>query len=436
MVEQLIIIGNGFDVNCGLKSSYDNWYKSRFAGRGYFRRFLKQFMAQKVGHNANSDYSHRYEQNEIEAIVDSDFTVPRSEQKVTAWDILLLSERKNSGNWKSIEEFIEATVQNVSALSFSESDWFGLTEHVFLDGAFPKLRNSIATETSINAILRLLALRYPKQILNSSYGLMFNRGDSEATLKPSNLEDSMLRILLDELRILESEFTQYLSDQVDKTKDYEEKAHELLSRIIGNSNIEYNSTAILSFNYTNPFPDIQQLFNVHGTLWDNNIIFGIDKQDADKQDTTHASSLTGDTKNVLDNGQNTLPFTKTYRKLFNPPTGALVNCKGAKVVKFYGHSLGRMDYSYFLAVFDSLSIYDGEQNLTFFYSIHDDNRKSAIKNARFKEVTGLIDRYGSTFSNVNRGKNLMHRLMLEGRLGVTDIDEISPKLEPEICKEL
>lgn len=62
------------------------------------------------------------------------------------------------------------------------------------------------------------------------------------------------------------------------------------------------STAVPSFNYTTPFStsdlarEQTHLYNIHGTLAKNNIIFGIDGQNIGE----------------FDDG---MPFTKTYRLL-------------------------------------------------------------------------------------------------------------------------
>jgi hypothetical protein len=93
-----------------------------------------------------------------------------------------------------------------------------------------------------------------------------------------------------------------------------------------------------------------------------------------------------------------------------------------EAVKFFGHSLGEMDYSYFRSVFDSVDLYKAKMRLVFYYSIFNDKRAEEIRRSQFLLVTKLIDDYQAL--DGQRGRNLMHKLMLEGRLS---IEEISTK---------
>jgi hypothetical protein len=43
---------------------------------------------------------------------------------------------------------------------------------------------------------------------------------------------------------------------------------------------------------------------------------------------------------------------------------------GTKMIKFYGHSLGEADYSYFQAIFDSVKLYGGGTRLVFYFRPH------------------------------------------------------------------
>jgi hypothetical protein len=213
--------------------------------------------------------------------------------------------------------------------------------------------------------------------------------------------DFIFEMMLGELEILEREFATYLQLKVDEEEEYKKTACWLLESLCGGQS---ENAVVMSFNYTEPFAgvdDCMHVHNVHGTLRDGNIIFGIDKQGNDDV--------------------RILPFTKTYRKLFNPSTSVLDDCSNVSTIRFYGHSLGEMDYSYFMAIFDSMDIYGGEVCLEFFYSVYGDEAEGGIQRKRFDEVTNLIDRYGQTLNNRQQGKNLMHRLMLEGRLKVGEI---------------
>ena len=96
------------------------------------------------------------------------------------------------------------------------------------------------------------------------------------------------------------------------------------------------------------------------------------------------------------------------------------------VVKFYGHSLGEADYAYFQAIFDSVSLYDSDVKLVFYYKPHVKPGEDSVtslsdqraKNTMATRVAKLLAEYGNTLDNENHGRNLMHKLMIEGRLEV------------------
>jgi hypothetical protein len=181
-------------------------------------------------------------------------------------------------------------------------------------------------------------------------------------------------------------------------------------------------TTVLSFNYTNPFresiaqSDAVNIINVHGNL-KKGIIFGIDG--------------TKCAENPL-----AFPFSKTYRVI----TAGTDFGEGAvraehdsllrqttNIIKFYGHSLGEADYAYFQAVFDSVNLYASDTKLIFYYKPHHkpgESESNALvlerraRNTMASRVTRLLAEYGRTLDNEDHGRNLMHKLMIEGRLEV------------------
>ena len=174
------------------------------------------------------------------------------------------------------------------------------------------------------------------------------------------------------------------------------------------------STHILSFNYTNIFDIIQlespgNYTNVHGKLCTNNckdcnnsnIIFGIDDTTIQSQSEVPELRL----------------FSKTYRKMKNSssPLNILpaINNKLLEI-KFYGHSLSSADYSYFQSIFDHYNIYENNLvSLIFYYS---------KGHEQYDAIYDLINIYGNTLANKNQGKNLMHKLLLENRIKIIEID--------------
>ena len=74
------------------------------------------------------------------------------------------------------------------------------------------------------------------------------------------------------------------------------------------------------------------------------------------------------------------------------------------------------------------------RSLIFYYSIYNDGKDEATRRARIKEgmcnrVSRLLMRYGQTFDNEGHGKNLMHKLLLEGRLSVVEANRLESSFE-------
>lgn len=116
--------------------------------------------------------------------------------------------------------------------------------------------------------------------------------------------------MLEELHEFERDFAEYLSQEVANNSEYQENALKLLKKIFEilpeNYQVDSNHKfSILDFNYTNPFQRVVEksldnfstaVVNVHGSLQNRNIIFGIDGKE-------HMAE------------PDVLLFTKTYRLL-------------------------------------------------------------------------------------------------------------------------
>lgn len=96
-------------------------------------------------------------------------------------------------------------------------------------------------------------------------------------------------------------------------------------------------------------------------------------------------------------------------------------------MKFFGHSLNEADYSYFQSLFDTVDLYGGETRLVFYYMPHGGDSFDAAcgrsKKSIMDGVVKLLTKYGETLDNADHGKNLIHKLLLEGRLAVKLIPE-------------
>jgi len=233
-----------------------------------------------------------------------------------------------------------------------------------------------------------------------------------------NVKDSVsfedyLRRQLDDF---EKSLCDYLASQLERNLILERQQNKLLDEMLGESECAH----IMTFNYTYPGSKFNEsmISFVHGKWLDKNIIIGVDP-------ANNLSFKNGMTT-FRDLGSKEL-FTKTYRKMIldakrGKPDKALK--KEIDLITFYGHSFGEQDYSYFQSLFDFYSLYDSDIILEFLYSEYDGepgkkNTKQLEKN--LKRIYKLINEYGETLSNKDHGKNLLHKLLLEGRLVIKQI---------------
>ena len=397
---QLLIIGNGFDLSCGLPSSFSQFFASRM---------------KKIEELAEQSDEPRLR--------------PLKDAGLTVWDIILAAnnpELNKNGDprWADVEAAMERVLLGRAA---SSDDYNPDAEFISADDL---VRELIGWEHLTGAYIDDEELEYyeencpelihrptPKEIAISAMAELLKE------MKPdvADWDDSVvLDVLEAELRELEDAFNFYLGQAVRDNREYKDKSETLLRRLVSADAEVFGNdcssmTTILSFNYTTPTrityaqAPITDVVNVHGRLGEE-IVFGID------------GTSCSDVPDVF-------RFTKTYRLLklksveshdqivYPPRTGIVAASKATVLIKFYGHSLAKADYSYFQSLFDMVDLYNGSVKLFFYYRKHS---KSAERNM-YDAVTRLLTTYGTTMDNKDHGKNLLHKLMLEGRISIREI---------------
>lgn len=453
MSHQLIIIGNGFDIECGLNSRFYQFFEPRM---------------------------HVIET--IDDLEDPGSVNALCELSITAWDVVIYVRRQlvNKGegiNWCDVE----AVISDVIGMEGKASEDHGpdvpslpgnervtvaslMSFFEFLDAyhwidkprEYYRSFNERLDDAEHDEIAKmkeeLIELMYgdgslgngrergkrwkhavtwgfedcdPYNFLEFIEGQLPNEGSEMvgqylrfAYPENERWSPSLIRSALEEeLHVLENEFKDYLSGQVEGNEKYRERADELLCEILryDTSKDGGNLATILNFNYTTPsipclvsFDRAPRLVNVHGSL-DEEIIFGADG--------TYCMGDSGAAR-----------FSKTYRLLSLDrlglqgsvafPPGHRISDIETRALKFYGHSLSRADYAYFLSVFDIVDLYSGNVVLYFFYRPYSPTaRRDLLLN-----ISKLLDAYGVSMDNRDHGKNLMHRLLLEDRLVVHELE--------------
>ena len=424
ITKQLLILGNGFDLHCGLKSSYKDFFESEIVTdsnnyweitiRNTFSKFWEGLLFQYYRQFGNKDY----EWCDIEKII-----------METLWKICFGYNNKKSSNinegiWytalhaiKNRQVTLEETKDKIYDYLLNSCDnifynYYSKINRNYDNANFLLLLKKLLNELNnfenrfCKYIKNQIINPYNEQEINSNY--VFRAINLLAKLTYNNYQsycNKKADIFVDIMKIMSKEEASALANKY----IYEEN-NSLTKEFASLKN-----TNILSFNYTNFFDTLKitnpcKYNNVHGKLCKNecknckcsNIIFGID-------DTAIKS-------------QNEIPelrlFSKTYRKMQNisAPTEILptIDNNQRLEIKFYGHSLSSADYSYFQSIFDYYNIYDNNLvSLIFYYSKGYE---------QFDAIYDLINNYGNTLANKDQGKNLMHKLLLENRLKIVEIE--------------
>lgn len=399
---QIIVLGNGFDLVQGIPSSYDDFFNYRY----------KQYQD---------------DNNSINSLL------PKiSEQSLyngyCIWDYLFAfwhDSEKELHEWKNVESAIKEWVVGTGTIS--------LTDAISYWEAASKC-NDVQSHNyafDVQSVYDLIKYYLSDKIDFSVLDIFANKEDN---LQDSNKQESIdefrketLNIFASELHVIEDAFADYLDKAVKYNYSYEPACYATYVRICeaGGTNIplEKQSNSILSFNYTVPLslfkePSVHYIQNVHGDLARRedellsnrpyHVIFGFDSQ-------SHMDD------------PSVYQFTKTARILTLEPQHKLDGMQGFSLfdaqknggniaeIKFFGHSLGEADYSYFQSLFDRVDLYGSDIKLTFCGTKKHPANKDAI--------IQLITKYSKTITPQEHGHNLLHKLRFEGRL---KIEEISP----------
>lgn len=382
--QQLIIIGNGFDLQCGLKSKFGDFFQPRFDTIASIPDYKRETWKSLV-----------------------------EESGLTLWDFIL--EANIDSLWCDIEGTIEWWVLSAGVNERGANSPFNRAVESFkvcpfTDGTFiltnGRRENEQDDESHMYGNMARYAWTLHPEIASNGYN-----------------SELFMVFLRQELQKLEHKFAEYLAHEVETNDGYAEMCkmlYQAIERDGKKGDDDYcSSTSVLSFNYTDL---IGQFFdggedgafvNIHGKLG-GEIIFGIDG------------------KGCMDN-PNAVSFTKTFRlmrrggsrtdKLIRTANSA--NLQGATdVIKFYGHSLGKADYSYFQSIFDGVDLYESKTVLVFYYPYDssDEEKNEEWRNGLANSINNLLVDYGTTMANKDHGQNLMHKLLLEGRLILRGID--------------
>lgn len=470
---QLIVLGNGFDLHCGLKSSYKD--------------FLYYVITQRYTNYFSSDSEEASDRNEAieKAFADSanyvgvrriHFDAIYFERNVkmndtifpdiNIWYLILFHEKlvqslNQSSNWSDIESVIENYVSgkfifNNDNGKQSQKTFIDILVDTFFSYGFE--RNILSKEIMEQVEYKLAGLllyhllnreddcyeikekKEKIEEIRKKHDNSISWRFDETRIKKIELRikeeerpevvNILINLLMGELHKLEIDFQTYLIQEI-KREEYKSKAENFLQTIVMDGDFLSNYS-VFSFNYTNLCSGnlgIQVAFrNVHGALNQNSneskIIFGIDNISSDSraEDIGYRFTKAYRTMRLYTELENDMAFGDKIDNIFT---------KDMDVIKFYGHSLARADYSYFQYIFDMYDLYNSNIKLIFYYSKIEGRTVEEVRQEQYRNITKLIEQYGETLDNKAHGRNLLTRLIQTGRLKIVGLEDDNNKMQEE-----
>ncbi|EAE6308140.1 hypothetical protein BFE03_14470 [Listeria monocytogenes] len=399
----LIILGNGLDINSSLPSKFIEYYQFRCLSLGLEinsdnnlkdRNSIQMEMMKPL-------YPREYAINNIIAVVGDD----KLKNNITFWDLVLIYSEKLTGqeNWCNIEWKILYVMEKLKIY---------LNKN--LEELFQRLTNdeiAMSGEIQRKGIYELISELGDERKIYTWFAAFIKE------IRESDYDDITIeRFLLLELNKYEHAFSEYIKESMENNVLYLEERSKNIKGLI--SGIPYlNKINIMNFNFSSDvlanLTDVSVEkgieVNVHGEAEENKVIFGVDAKSIDNIEQMNFG----------------YDLTKTSRKLAMKTEWAISVLDETVVhVIFYGHSLSEADYAYFQSIFDYLDIYDKPIMLYFYYTnyMKETGDFETVRRNQTYAVRKLIEEYGSTFDNEAKGKNLLHKLLLEERISVLELE--------------
>ena len=348
-----LVLGNGFDLHCGLHTTYADYYCKNW--RKY--NFIKSL------------YSSFKEEN----ILELNFEDERI-NNLNMWDLFFAvngpkDPKECSRRWCDVEKIM-------------------LSSFCKYDAANPdivKLALRMISTTNWRDIYSLIVSGGTAKTSEDRFIMFF------ANERMKHLErhsSDFFNFLLDDLKRFEKNFGEFVYCQIHDSYlerinygqqfpnySYVEMASDTLDELC---NIE-NLVEIDSFNYSYIHKEriIELLQHINGSF--ENPIFGIDT--------------------IFEPDDECFVFTKTARRIDSDMFEEAFEAKQEfDNLIVFGHSLNQADYSYFFPVFDKLLLTDSLATnvVVFAYCIFDDNKQETIKVETRRAVSNIMYAYAKS----------------------------------------
>lgn len=360
-----LVIGNGYDLHCGLKSSYADFFMRDVGKNDYFNKWLDEF----EGKISLNDFD--AEQSKEDVWVEF-----KNIDKLNIWDLFFYIKTKIA-NQNNKKVWLWCDIETV-------------------------MYNSLKSYDSREGNTNLFTWEYVYKVVNKEMQANFDCFEvyvmAKVILKKRNMEgfkniDEFYYYILDELNQFEKEFgmfidkkrySYYYSSFKVTNSDFENRSKMTLQKLCNVDNL----VSIDSFNYDDIANDDLNkiLHNINGNL--ENPIFGIDS-------------------NLCRASDPRFIFTKTNRRM----ELEMINFECQKDIAFdnvivYGHSFSSNDYSYFFPLLDKLEMTNflSNKKIIFGFSVYDREKETEIKRKNRLNIQKLFEAYANYkgLKDVNR----------------------------------
>lgn len=434
----LLVLGNGFDLQCELKSSYYDFLiyvlRNNNSNKEIEEAKLLEIYVKYIKYCLGSYNQHNKRNPQIE--------------ELNIWYFIFLYKKLlMKKNWNLIEEqILQEITADVNGFNIFSKFALGLLIEQFY-GENIRITCKGKDHTDFENIYNVLSSNLYLKIKNNQTDIVNKNilsvledidSNKNQYIKPDNTGDlnkmkyeidisgirekkellnCIAEVLLEQLKEVEHDFIMYLDNEVNTNNGYEDKSKLLANYMLKddkilNENINCN---VLSFNYTEPWGEklnfrdnllyVNLFKNIHGTLKNRSIIFGIDDNMIDAKSEGYRF-----TKGSRIMEMNTIEENKST------PIKDILD-KSVNRVVFYGHSLSDADYGYFKLIFDE---YTKNENtiFEFCYTVFEGTTK---ENEIIKLRNGISRIFGRYEKENNERKYTLKNLNLNNRIKFREI---------------
>ncbi len=371
-----IVLGNGFDLFCGLKTTYKDFFS--------FYRAKYAALLQWVDVSASFLVQNKHLKNDPWALMQP----IQGKNLINCWDVFfaMISNRMRGPLWCDVEaEILDSLYKRDSdVVADYKPHWENVWEYI---------KREKADESK------------PGSILLGQFFVAKYQGIPKT-------KDAFYEFLLEQLREFEGRFGSFITRQhvswnqflYQYNKAYVSNARNLLKQFCEPDEIA--SIDCFNYGFTPESRFYEKCRFVNGDC--TNPIFGIDS--------------------VFGPSDPRYIFTKTNRRIewAMGKKSALQEEDFDQVVVF-GHSLNPPDYNYFFPILDKLemTIFLSKKKLVIAYSIYDEKKAATIKKDVRKAIYSLFTAYALYCGKTEQPNRLLDSLTTQGKVMTWEVSNTS-----------